>query len=339
MANKIIAKYFEKLEDNKVKCTLCPHNCILKNNQLGICKTRINHDGILYTLAYANPVAVHIDPIEKKPLAHFLPKSDTFSIATAGCNLSCKNCQNWEISQASPLELPSYDLPPEQVVKQALNHNCKSIAYTYTDPVAFYEYTLETAKLAHKAGLKNVFISAGFINEQPLRELAPYLDAANIDLKSFDDKIYKRLNAGRLEPVLRTLKILKEYNVWVEITNLIVPGWTDDMQMIKKMAKWLVDNGFENNPLHFSRFYPTYKLLDAPATPVKTLEKAAEIAKAQGMKFVYIGNVWGHKLENTYCPHCGKLLIKRFGFNVEEINISDGKCKFCGAHIAGIWND
>ncbi len=337
METKKIAKYWKKLDNGKVQCTLCPHNCILKNGQLGICKTRVNEGGKLFTIAFANPVAAHIDPIEKKPLVHFYPTSKAFSIATAGCNLSCKNCQNWEISQASPLDLDSYFLPPEQVVELAIKYGSKSIAYTYTDPIAFYEYTLETAKLAHKNNLKNVLISAGFINEEPLRELAPYIDAANIDLKSFDPKIYKRLNAGDLEPVLRTLKILKEYNVWLEITNLIIPGWTDDLEMIRKMCKWLVDNGFEQTPLHFSRFHPTYKLLDVPSTPVPTLEKAIEIAKQQGMKYVFIGNVWGHTAENTYCPKCGKPVILREGFSVKEFHLKDGKCEYCGNPIAGIW--
>ena len=337
MKTKIEAKYYKKLDGNKVRCTLCPHNCILKPNQLGICKTRINENGTLYTIAYANPVAVHLDPIEKKPLIHFYPTTSALSIATAGCNLSCKNCQNWEISQASPLDLESYYLPPEKVIELAKQYQAKSIAYTYTDPVAFYEYTLETAKLAHKHGIKNVFISAGYINEEPLRELAPYLDAANIDLKSFDDKIYRRLNAGRLEPVLRTLKILKEYGVWIEITNLVIPNWTDDMDMIRKMCQWLVDNGFAENPLHFSRFHPTYKLPDVPSTPVSTLEKAIEVAKQAGMKYVFIGNVWGHEAESTYCPNCGRKVIGRVGFSVTEYNLEGGKCKFCGTPIAGVW--
>ncbi len=331
------AKYYEVLDDNKVRCTLCPHYCIIRDGRLGICKTRQNIKGKLYTIAFGNPCAVHVDPIEKKPLQHFLPGTLAFSISTAGCNLNCKNCQNWEISQVSPLEIPSYYLPPEEVVKKAIETNSKSIAYTYTDPVAFYEYTLETAKLARKAGIKNVFISAGFINEEPLRELAPFLDAANIDLKSFDDNIYKKLNAGRLQPVLNTLKILKEHDVWIEITNLLIPGWTDDLKMIEKMCNWLVENGFDKYPLHFSRFTPMYKLSDIQPTPVKTLEKARKIALKAGMKYVFIGNVWGHEAEHTYCPKCGKPVIKRVGFNVTEINLADGKCKFCGEPIDGIW--
>ncbi len=337
MNTKIEAKYYQKLSEGKVKCVLCPHNCILKPGQLGICKTRRNENGTLYTIVFANPVAVHLDPVEKKPLAHFYPTSAALSIATAGCNLSCKNCQNADISQVSPDKLDAYYLPPEKVVELALQYKAKSIAYTYTDPVAFYEYTLETAKLARKYGIKNVFISAGYINDEPLEELAPYLDAANIDLKSFDDRIYRRLNAGSLQPVLNTLKTLKKHGVWVEITNLVIPGWTDDMDMIRQMARWLVENGFEGNVLHFSRFHPTYKLNDVPPTPVETLEKAMETAKSEGMKYVLIGNVWGHEAESTFCPNCGKKVIGRLGFDVTEYHIKDGKCAFCGHKIDGIF--
>ncbi len=335
---KVVAKYWQLLDGERVQCLLCPNNCVLRPGQLAPCRTRINEDGVLYTIAYANPVAVHVDPIEKKPLAHFLPGSLTFSISTAGCNLHCKNCQNWEISQASPNQLPYYELPPQQVVEQAIKADCKSIAYTYTDPTAFYEYTLDTAKLAHSKGLKNIIVSAGYINEEPLRELAQYLDAANIDLKSFDDRIYRRLNSGRLLPVLNTLKILKENNVWLEITNLVIPGYTDDLDMIRQMCRWLVDNGFADYPLHFSRFHPSYKLPDVPPTPVSTLEKAVEIALEEGMKYPLIGNVWGHPRESTYCPNCGKKVVGRTGFNVTEINITNGKCNFCGHPIAGVWS-
>ncbi len=338
MTHQVVAKYWEILQGERVRCLLCPNNCVLRPGQLGPCRTRINEGGVLYTLAYGNPVAVHVDPIEKKPLAHFLPSSLTFSISTAGCNLSCKNCQNWEISQVTPRDLPFYELPPNQVVEEAIKSGCQSIAYTYTDPTAFYEYTLDTARLARERGIKNVIVSAGYINPEPLHELAPYLDGANIDLKSFDDRIYRRLNSGRLLPVLETLKILKEHNVWLEITNLVIPGYTDDMDMIRQMCRWLVDNGFEDNPLHFSRFQPSYKLQDVPPTPISTLERAIDIALEEGIKYPLIGNVWGHKRESTYCPHCGEKVIGRVGFNVTEVNITDGKCNFCGHPIAGVWS-
>ncbi len=338
MTHRVVAKYWQILDSDRVRCTLCPNNCVLRPGQMGPCHTRINENGVLYSIAYANPVAVHVDPIEKKPLAHFLPASLAFSISTAGCNLACKNCQNWEISQAAPNELPFYELPPAGVVKQALESDCRSIAYTYTDPTAFYEYTLDTARLAREHGLKNIIVSAGYINPEPLHELAKYLDAANIDLKSFDDRIYRKLNSGRLLPVLETLKILKEHGVWLEITNLVIPGYTDDMDMIRQMCRWLVDNGFADNPLHFSRFHPSYKLQDVPSTPVSTLEKAIEIALEEGIKYPLIGNVWGHERESTFCPHCGKKVVSRVGFNVTKVNITDGKCDFCGHPIAGVWS-
>ncbi|HSG67379.1 MAG TPA: AmmeMemoRadiSam system radical SAM enzyme, partial [Bacteroidales bacterium] len=261
-----------------IKCKLCPQACEIKVDETGDCRTRVVKDNKLYTIAYGNPCAIHIDPIEKKPLNHFLPSSKAFSIATAGCNLACLNCQNWSISQIGPRDSRNYDLMPEQAVAECKKNSCQSIAYTYSDPVAFYEYTYDTAMLARKAGIKNVFISAGYINEQPLRDICPYLDAANIDLKSYSDQIYEMLNAGTLQPVLDTLRIMKEEGVWLEITNLVIPDWTDDMEMIKKMCAWLAGHGFEDTPLHFSRFQPLYKLTHLPPTPVNTLEQARKIA-------------------------------------------------------------
>ena len=331
------AKYYKIENHKKVICTLCPHQCILNEGKVGICRTRKNINGELYTLAYGNPCAINIDPIEKKPLLHFLPGTTAFSIATAGCNLSCKNCQNDTISQASPLDVPSYNLSPEAVVQKAIENNCKSIAYTYTDPIAFYEYTLDTAKIARKNGIKNVFISAGFINEEPLLELVPYLDAANIDLKSFDNNLYKKLNKAELQPVLNTLKILHKNNVWLEITNLIVPTWTDNMEMVASMCKWLYENDLYNYPLHFNRFSPLHKLSNLQATKISTLEKAREIAIKAGLKYVLIGNVWGHEGENTFCPNCNKVVVNRTGFSSNKIFLKDGNCAFCGEPIAGVW--
>lgn len=320
-----------------IKCKLCPQNCDIKEGETGDCRTRLNIDGKLHCIAYGNPCAVHVDPIEKKPLYHFLPSTKSFSIATAGCNLACLNCQNWEISQASPKDTRNYDLMPEKVVEQAASNDCKSIAYTYSDPVAFYEYTYDTSKTARLQGIRNVLISAGYINEEPLRKLSAYIDAANIDLKSFSNEIYEMLNAGTLQPVLDTLRILKEEGVWTEITNLIVPTWNDDMEMIGKMCEWLVKNGMKNFPLHFSRFNPLYKLTNLPATPVKTLEKARSTAVKAGMKFVYIGNVPGHDAENTYCPKCQSLIILRKGFHIGDFRIKSQCCEYCGEPIPGVW--
>ncbi|TSA28780.1 MAG: AmmeMemoRadiSam system radical SAM enzyme [Bacteroidetes bacterium] len=320
-----------------VKCQICPNQCILTEGKESICRTKVARDEKLYTLGYGNPCSIHVDPIEKKPLFHFFPTSKSFSVAIAGCNLACLNCQNWEISQVSPRDTQNYDLFPEALVNEAAASGSLSIAYTYSEPIAFYEYMFDSAKLAHARGIKNVFISNGYINEKPLRDLAVYLDGANINLKSFSEEIYQKLNGGSLEPILRTLKILNEMGVWLEITNLIVPNWTDKPQMIKDMCTWLVDNGLENAPLHLSRFFPLYKLTNLPFTPLPVLEEAHGIARTAGIRYVYIGNVPSNDAENTYCPKCKKMIMERKGFTILVNNIQDGKCKFCGEGIAGRW--
>lgn len=320
-----------------VKCLLCPNECTIREGNSGTCRNRLNYKEKLYTIAYGNPCAVHVDPIEKKPLLHFLPSSYAFSIATAGCNFACLNCQNWDISQVSPKETSNSDLMPAAVVEQCLKNNCQSIAYTYSEPITFYEYVYDTAKLAREKKIKNVLVSNGYINEKPLRELSKYLDAANINLKSFDDDIYLRLNAGKLQPVLNTLKILKEENVWLEITNLIVPSWTDNMDMIKRMCEWLVVNGLNEYPLHFNRFHPMYKLTQLPATPINILNQAKDIALKAGCKFVYTGNVSDPKALNTFCPHCKTLLVERQGYKISQNLIKNNKCSKCGTSIAGVW--
>lgn len=320
-----------------VKCGICPNECTLRPGETSTCHNRINHNNKLYSIAYGNPCAVHIDPIEKKPLLHFLPRTYAYSIATAGCNLACLNCQNWDISQKSPRETRNYDLMPEKVVAECLKNKCDSIAYTYSEPISFYEYVYDTARLAHARGVKNVFISNGYINTEPLTALAPYLDAANINLKSFSNEIYLKLNAGKLEPILSTLKTLRDHHVWLEITNLIVPSWTDDFEMITKMCNWLVDNGFSHYPLHFLRFFPKYKLTQLPATPINTLFRARDIALKAGCKFVYLGNAPETGSQNTKCPHCGKIVVKRKGFTIEEIHFTGNKCSYCGTVIHGVW--
>jgi pyruvate formate lyase activating enzyme len=335
----IEAKYYQKLKNKTVKCTLCPHECILNIGKFGICKTRQNIDGQLVSYAFANPVAINIDPVEKKPLHHFLPGTKTFSIATAGCNLRCKHCQNASISQVTPLDTDNYNLPPDKVVEMAIEHGCKSISYTYTDPVVFYEYTIETAKIAKQKGLKNIIVSAGYINPEPLKELIQYIDAANIDLKSFNELNYKKINGASLQPVLNTLKILKQQGVWLEITNLLIPTINDDEETIDNMCNWLISNGFEDTPLHFSKFYPTYKMLDILPTPIDTIRKAISIAQKNGIKYIISGNFYGDKYENTFCPNCGKIIIERKGYNIGKIKITNNKCNFCGEKIPGVWND
>ncbi len=320
------------------KCLICPNECVIKEGETGDCRNRVNHEGKLYSIAYGNPCAVHIDPIEKKPLNHFLPGSKAFSIATAGCNLACLNCQNWDISQKNPRETRNYDLMPDKLVARAISGECKSIAYTYSEPISFYEYTFDSAKLAREEGIKNVLVTAGYINEEPLRNFCKYIDAANVDLKSFSNDIYLRLNAGSLQPVLNTLKIIAREGVWLEITNLVVPGWTDDFDIIRRMCNWLAENGFAEYPLHFSRFYPAYKLTQLQATPVGILTRARDIAKEEGLKYVYVGNVPGLNGQNTVCPKCGKIVIERRGYSILQNNIENGACKNCGEKIPGRWN-
>ena len=329
--------YHYKVTPRGVECTNCPNQCTLKRMETSKCRNRINVNDKLYSMAYGNPCAVHIDPIEKKPFFHFLPSSQAFSIATAGCNFACLNCQNWEISQKSPKETENLDLMPEEVVDACIKNNCESIAYTYSEPTVFYEYVHDTARIARANGIKNVYKSNGYINEQPLRMQSKYLDAANIDLKGFTEDIYLKLNSGKLAPVLRTLQVLKEEGVWLEITNLVIPSWNDDMKTIRDMCKWLVANKMDDNPLHFSRFTPLYKLTQLPATPLLTLQKARETALNEGMKYVYIGNLPGSDFENTTCPKCGKTVVERKGFRVIQNNIISGKCKFCSVRIAGVW--
>ena len=320
-----------------LRCLICPNECDIKEGEAGDCRNRVNKKGKLWSTAYGNPCAIHVDPIEKKPLNHFLPGSNAFSIATAGCNLACLNCQNWTISQKSPDETKNYDLPPEKVVENCIANNCESIAYTYSEPITFYEYTTDTSALARQAGIKNVLVSAGYINKEPLLKLCKVTDAANIDLKSFSEEIYLKLNAGKLQPVLDTLVTMKNEGVWLEITNLVVPSWTDDLDMIKRMCGWLMNNGFEEVPLHFSRFQPLYKLTQLPPTPVNILKSAREIAVQEGLKHVYIGNVPGLGAENTLCPKCNKIVVERRGYSIIQNNIENGKCKFCSSPVAGVW--
>jgi pyruvate formate lyase activating enzyme len=321
-----------------VRCMKCPHFCQLSDGEAGKCRNRVNYHNTLYSIAYGNPCAVHIDPIEKKPFFHFLPSTRAFSIAVAGCNLRCLNCQNWQISQVSPKETDNVTLMPADVVAQCKESRCESIAYTYSEPTTFYEYTSDTSRLAREQGLRNLLKSSGYINEEPLRALAKVLDAANIDLKTFDDEVYQRLSQARVGPVLRTLKVLAGEGVWLEVTNLVVPGWTDDLDTIKKMSDWMCENGLRDVPLHFSRFVPLYKLAHLPLTPVSTLEKAREAAMRAGIRYVYIGNVPGHEAENTSCHACKKTIIERRGYTILSSSLKKGSCGYCGTKIPGVWN-
>jgi pyruvate formate lyase activating enzyme len=318
-----------------LQCNICPHNCIIAENKRGFCGVRENQKGKLYLLVYGKPVSVCIDPIEKKPLFNFLPGSKVFSIGTVGCNLRCLHCQNWQISQEK--DIIGEDMMPEDVVNEALNEDCEGIAYTYTEPTIFYEYVLDTAKLARKKGLKNIMVTNGYINQEPLKELYKYIDAANVDLKGFTEKFYKEITSSSLAPVLEAIKTISKIKTChLEITNLIIPTLNDDMKKIKEMCVWIKDNVGTDIPLHFSRFFPFYKLEHLPPTPPETLKKARDIALETGLKFVYVGNILLKDSENTYCPKCKKLLIERIGFGITKNNIKEGKCS-CGEEIPGVW--
>jgi pyruvate formate lyase activating enzyme len=335
--SKYEALYYKKLGNKVVQCQLCPNFCTLGNLARGLCGDRINLDGKLYSLVFGRPLAVHVDPIEKKPLSHFLPGTTAFSIATAGCNLGCLFCQNWQISQVKPEAAEHYILGPDKIVAMAGAEQSPTIAYTYTEPTVFYEYMLATAKLARKKGVRNVMHSCGYINQEPLKALLPYMDACNIDLKGFSEEYYQEMSNGHLAPVLETLKTIKRAGVWLEITNLVVPGKNDDPAMIRQMTRWIKNNLGSDVPLYFAAFTPQYRLQNLPPTPVKTLELAYKIAKEEGLNYVYIGNVFGHVRGDTFCPKCERLLIKRNGYSIEVNEVVGGQCRFCGQTIAGVW--
>ncbi|UCD09175.1 MAG: AmmeMemoRadiSam system radical SAM enzyme [Dehalococcoidales bacterium] len=329
--------WFSKLDNTKVRCELCPKRCELEEGERAPCRVRTNRDGVMYTLAYDNPTLILEDPVERVPFYHVIPGTRTLSVATAGCNLQCKFCEAWDMTQVTPEEVHAHDMPPETVVAHAVKANVQSISYAYGEPVIFYEYMAVIAALAKEERLLNLLHTAGYIQIEPLIELTGKLDAVNVDLKSFDPTFYKEVVGGELDPVLRTLKILRDAGVHIEITNIIIPTLNDDMKKITQMCEWIVNELGSNVPIHFVRFYPLYKLSDLPRTPVSTLDKARNIALDEGLKFVYISRITGHEGENTFCPGCGKILVKRVGFVIDEINLENGKCKYCGTDIPGIW--
>jgi pyruvate formate lyase activating enzyme len=331
------ALFCQTLPGKKVKCLLCPRACEVMDGGRGNCGVRENRGGQYYTLVYGNPCAVHVDPVEKKPFFHVLPGSSSFSIATAGCNLHCKFCQNWEISQAHPEDTCNFDLPPEKVVAGAQEQGSASIAHTYVEPVIFYEYMLAVGQLAKKAGILNVCHSNGHINPEPLEKLVDVLDAVCVDLKAFNNNFYQSLVEGELKPVLNTLKTLRRRGVHLEIVNLVIPTHNDRPGEITAMCRWIHDNLGPLTPLHFSRFYPMHKMLDLSPTPVSTLEKAYDLAHQAGLKYVYIGNLPGHEAESTFCHSCGKMVVARQGYQTREVNLKDGNCGHCGTRIPGIW--
>ena len=330
------AMLYKALPDRKVSCFLCNHLCQIADSKFGFCGVRQNKDGKLYTHVYGEAIAAHVDPIEKKPLYHFLPGTTSFSIATIGCNFRCPFCQNWSISQASKRKedvSSGHRLLPQDVVSAAVKYGCRSISYTYTEPTIFYEYAIDTAKLAAKKGLANVFVTNGYMTAEALEAFHPHLNACNVDLKSFRDEFYKEICQGHLQPVLESIRLMKKLGIWVEVTTLVVPGQNDSINELRSIARFISETD-PDIPWHLSRFHPDYQFTDTPATPIEVLHKARSVGEEEGLHYVYIGNVYGES-ERTRCPSCGKTLIQRDGFHVSESKIKDSACPFCGARISG----
>lgn len=329
---------YEKVGDGKVKCNLCSHRCVIAEGGKGICQVRENRGGTLYSLVYGKAVAKNVDPIEKKPFFHFLPGSYSFSVATVGCNFRCSFCQNFEISQTVRDEgrVIGEEFLPEDIVRCAVGHNCESISYTYTEPTIFMEYAYDTACLAKEKGIRNNFVTNGYMTEEALDFLHPRLDAANVDLKAFSDKFYTEMCGAKLKPVLSSIAKMKSLGIWVEVTTLIIPTMNDSSGELRQIAEFIKSVG-EEIPWHVSRFHPTYRVNDIPSTSTDILDKAREIGREAGLRYVYTGNLPGDDGENTYCYKCGKLLIRRYGFRVLENVLIDGKCPECGAKIDGVF--
>jgi pyruvate formate lyase activating enzyme len=330
------ASYYDPGANQSVQCYLCPNRCVIGPSQWGACKARKNIDGKLYSMVYGKIATAHVDPVEKKPFFHVLPGTTAFSIATTGCNMRCLFCQNWEISQVFPEDVPTQAATPEQVVSEALARGSSSIAFTYNEPVIAYEYMLDIAKLAKTKGIKTLVVSSGYIEEEPLKELLKYIDAYKVDLKAFDERFYRKLTGGRLASVLETLKTIKQSGVWLEIVTLLVPGENDSEEEIRAMARWIRENLGDSVPLHFSRFFPQFKLKNLPPTPPETLIRAREIAMEEGLKFVYTGNTAYPEGETTWCPVSKEKAIVRQGYFVIANNLKDGACPD-GEKIPGIW--
>jgi len=332
------AMFWESLAENKVKCVLCPRECEVADVERGYCGVRENRDGKYQTLVYGALCSANVDPIEKKPLFHYLPGTMAFSIATAGCNIECKFCQNWEISQFRPEQVDSVLVEPERLIRECQARHVPTIAYTYSEPVIFYEYLHDTAALARRHGIGSVMISNGYIQEKPLRQLCRELTGVKIDLKAFTETFYKETCAGELGPVLKTLEVLKDTGIWFELVILIIPTLNDSAEEIRRMSEWVAGHLGPDVPMHFSRFHPTYRITNLPQTPVATLERARQTALDAGVRYAYIGNVPMHPGENTYCHHCGDELIRRTGYRIVNNRLRDGQCPRCATAIPGVWS-
>jgi pyruvate formate lyase activating enzyme len=332
------AKFYQKLQNSKIKCKLCPRECTVGDKERGYCGVRENRGGTYYSMVHSRVCAAHVDPIEKKPLFHYLPGTVAFSLATAGCNVNCKFCQNWDISQSRPEEIPAQYAPPQSIAQLARQYNCPTIAYTYSEPVVWAEYLMDCADAGHSAGVRSIVVSNGFMQEEALKAAYGKMDAVKIDLKSFTESYYKQVVTGQLKPVLDTLVTLRKMGKWTEIVFLVLPTLNDSDAEFRGLAQWIKANLGADVPLHFTQYHPEYLLKNLPVTPVSTLERAKAIADAEGLHFVYIGNVPGHPAQNTYCPRCRKMIVERVGFVASEMLIKNGKCPFCQQPIPGVWH-
>jgi pyruvate formate lyase activating enzyme len=333
------AMLYEKIAGNRVRCHLCAHHCVIVDGKRGVCQVRENRGGVLYTLVYGSSISQHVDPVEKKPLFHFYPGSLAYSIATPGCNFRCQWCQNWEISQM-PRErdlIGGREANPEQIVASAVDTHCCSIAYTYTEPTVFFEYAYHIALLADLDGLANIFVTNGYMSREMLELFHPHLDAANVDLKAFRDETYRRYVGAGLQPVLDNIKLMKQMDIWLEVTTLVIPNLNDDPAELRDAARFIVQELGLDTPWHISRFFPAYRMVDRSPTPFATLQRAQEIGFEEGLRYVYLGNIQDDKGQDTFCPNCGRLLIRRQGYWIAENNIREGRCPNCGASIAGVW--
>ena len=332
------AKFYQKLQNRKIKCKLCPRECVVGDKERGYCGVRENHGGTYYSLVHSRVCAAHVDPVEKKPLFHYLPGTTAFSLATAGCNVNCKFCQNWDISQSRPEQIPSTYVPPQRVAELAKQYKCPTIAYTYSEPVIFSEFLMDAADAGHEAGIRSIVVSNGYMQQESLKAAYGKMDAVKIDLKAFSEKYYKEVVTGQLKPVLDSLVTLKKMGKWTEIVYLVVPGMNDGDEEFRGLATWVKTNLGSDVPLHFTQFHPEYLLKNLPITPVPTLERAKAIADAEGLHYVYIGNVPGHPAQNTYCPQCRKMLVERVAFTANKVMISKGRCPACQHPIPGVWH-
>jgi pyruvate formate lyase activating enzyme len=331
------ARYYEKLPYRKIKCKLCPRECVIDDRERGYCGVRENHGGTYYTLVHSRVCAANVDPVEKKPFFHFAPGTLAYSVATAGCNVNCRMCQNWDISQVRPEQVRAVRIPPKDLVGLARQYHCPSVAYTYSEPVVFYEYVIDAARAARAAGIKNLVVTGGFIQQDPLRELCGCVDAVKVDLKGITEQFYKEVVNGELKPILNALVTLRKQGMWTEIVYLVIPTLNDTDAEFREVARWVKSELGADVPLHFSRFHPEYLLKNLPVTPLQTLERAKAAADAEGLHYVYLGNVPGHPAESTYCPKCKRKVVERAGLIVQAVHLRKGHCQYCGQVIAGKW--